>query len=73
MALTLEELEAMRDGILREMALPAEQHFGDQGLTRRSTKELESVLARVNGAIDAILSEGTSGGRITRIRTQQSY
>ncbi len=60
--MTLEELQAQRDAILKQMSQPREMHAGDKGLTNRDLKDLEAALARVDAEIAV-----TKGSAISRV------
>lgn len=52
--MTIEELRAERERILKALSQPQEIHHGDRGLTNRSIKDHLLALERIDAEIDVV-------------------
>ena len=65
--MTLVELQAQRESILKEMSLSQQTSVEGRSITRRSVSELEKALSIIDGQIAAASAPSGKQARIHRI------
>lgn len=69
MARTAEQIQADIDSVRAEMSNPVQQiHFGDRGMTKRSTGDAEKALAALERELQTANATAASTPRVRQVR-----